>query len=183
MAALTSMRYALYGLTLLIVIGGPLLATLVTVQQGLPRRPVLLLYACAACLVRTQPPAIRASRLVLTKNTFPNLTSQAIATVYKLVVGLHPVSPISRGAKAAFYLFNSLPELLCTTFYFAFDLDALFDVNEAVWKHQVEKKMDKGKWTGPYVSKGEFFQNQREDTSMGDRTADGSYRVPSPDKV
>ncbi|GAA5873646.1 hypothetical protein JCM3774_005004 [Rhodotorula dairenensis] len=155
MSSLTSMRYALYGLTLLVVIGGPLLATYVTAQERLPQRPLLLLYACAACLT--------------------------IATIYKLVITLHPVSPLSHGAKATFYLFNSLPEFLCTTLYFAFDLDALFDVNEAVWKHKVEKQMDKGKWTGPYVPLYEF-QSQKGDIGLEARTANEPDRPPSPYK-
>lgn len=78
---------------------------------------------------------------------------QAIPTIYKIDLAVHPVSPVSRGAKAAFYLLNSLPEWICTTLYFAFDLDALFDVNNGEWKHKVAKRMEDGKWEGPYMSK------------------------------
>ncbi|GAA5984946.1 hypothetical protein JCM10908_002463 [Rhodotorula pacifica] len=158
MSSLTSMRYALYGLTLLVVVGGPLLATYATLQHGLPQRPVLFLYACAACL--------------------------AIATIYKLIISLHPVSSVSHGAKAAFYLFNSLPEFLCTTLYFAFDLDALFDVNEGAWKRKVDKQMDKGKWTGPYVPKEAWrMQAAGGDVAMDSRASATLSGPPSPYKV
>lgn len=155
---LRRLRYATYGLTMAVIVGGPLLATMSTLSLGLPRRPVVFLYACALCL--------------------------GLTTCYRIEVSVHPVSPISNGAKAGFYLLNSLPELVCTALYLAVDLDALFDVNEGVWKEKVEKRMKKGKWVGPYRAKGEETPSAADLVEMVPHETElPSYSTEAPGKV
>lgn len=97
---------------------------------------------------------------------------------------MHPVSPISNGAKAGFYLLNSLPELVCTALYLVVDLDALFDVNEGVWKEKVEKRMKKGKWVGPYRAKGEETPSAADLVEMVPHETElPSYSTEAPGKV
>ncbi|BGP23541.1 proteophosphoglycan ppg4 [Rhodotorula toruloides] len=122
-------RYAILGITLFIAILSPVIATVFSARNGLPMRPVFFLMSCAACVI--------------------------IPSVYKLIITIHPVSLISHGAKAGFYVFSCVPEVVLVVLYFGFDLERMFDINEAVWKDKVEKKMKKGKWAGNYVSKEE----------------------------
>ncbi|BGP30860.1 hypothetical protein JCM10296v2_002619 [Rhodotorula toruloides] len=123
-------RFAILGITLFISILSPTIAVVVSVQNGLPLGPVFFLIGCAACLV--------------------------VPSVYKLIITLHPVSLISHGAKAGFYVFSCVPEVVLVILYFAFDLERMFDISEGAWKDKVEKKMPKGEWAGAYTTKEEY---------------------------
>ncbi|BGO97019.1 hypothetical protein NBRC10513v2_002493 [Rhodotorula toruloides] len=122
-------RYAILGITLFISILSPVIAIVVSSQNGLPLGPAFFLIGCATCLI--------------------------IPSVYKLIITLHPVSVVSHGAKAGFYIFSCVPEVVLVVLYFAFDLERMFDINEGAWKDKVEKKMRKREWIGAYTTKEE----------------------------
>ncbi|KAJ8296093.1 hypothetical protein OF846_001410 [Rhodotorula toruloides] len=145
-------RYGIIGITLFISILSPIIAIVVSAKNGLPMAPVYFLIGCAACLI--------------------------VPSVYKLIITLNPVSLISHGAKAGFYIFSCVPEVVLAALYFGFDLERMFDVNEGAWKEKVEKKMQKGKWAGAYTSKKEYemreVPNQRM-ASGGTDLEEGKY--------
>ncbi|BGO97026.1 Proteophosphoglycan ppg4 [Rhodotorula toruloides ATCC 204091] len=133
-------RYAILGITLFISILSPVIALIVSAQNGLPMGPVFFLIGCAACLI--------------------------IPSVYKLIITLHPVSLVSHGAKAGFYVFSCVPEVVLVVLYFAFDLERMFDINAGVWKDKVKKKMRKGKWVGAYTAQEEYEMREVPDQRM-----------------
>ncbi|BGO90383.1 hypothetical protein NBRC10512v2_002360 [Rhodotorula toruloides] len=149
-------RYGIIGITLFISILSPIIAIVVSAKNGLPMAPVYFLIGCAACLA----------------------LPQIVPSVYKLIITLNPVSLISHGAKAGFYIFSCVPEVVLAALYFGFDLERMFDVNEGAWKEKVEKKMQKGKWAGAYTSKKEYemreVPNQRM-ASGGTDLEEGKY--------
>lgn len=148
-------------------------------KEGLPARGTLYLLVCAAILVR--PPPSSSTPLPPVTLADASLVTQVIPNVYKLVSSLNPPSPISHGAKAAFYLLSALPEWIVTTIYFSVDLNALFGVRESNWKDKVEKKMKKGEWPAGlgYVGEEEFKRAGGNLMEPSPRYEAGSY-PPSP---
>ncbi|BGO90376.1 hypothetical protein NBRC10512v2_002367 [Rhodotorula toruloides] len=140
-------RYGIIGITLFISILSPIIAIVVSGKNGLPMAPVYFLIGCAACLA----------------------LPQIVPSVYKLIITLHPVSLVSHGAKAGFYVFSCVPEVVLVVLYFGFDLERMFDINEGAWKDKVEKKMQKGKWAGAYTAKEEYEMRD----APGQRMASG----------
>lgn len=70
---------------------------------------------------------------------------QSIASAFKLYSYLRTpaLSPISAGAKAAFYILSAVPEWLVTSLYLSINLNFAFDIEEGKRREKAEKAMKK----------------------------------------